>query len=126
MEQLGPGPGNYLVSEANGTRSREVVTIAEGVNRQSGTVLGKVTATGKYVPVDPTNGTGQGETPDGSQVAVAVLFAEVDANLADKPGVITARDAEVEAAALIWPAAITTNQKTAALGQLASVGIVAR
>jgi len=126
MEQLGPGPGNYLVSEANGTRSREVVTIAEGVNRQSGTVLGKVTATGKYVPVDPTNGTGQGETPDGSQVAVAVLFAEVDATLADKPGVITARDAEIEAAALIWPTAITTNQKTAALGQLASVGIVAR
>lgn len=126
MEQLGPGTGNYLVSEANGTRSREVVTIAEGVTGLPGTVLGKVAATGKYVPVDPANGTGEGETPDGSQIAVAVLFAEVDATLADKAGVITARDAEVEGAALIWPAAITPTQKTAALGQLAAVGIVAR
>ena len=92
----------------------------------AGTVLGKVTATGKYVPVDPTNGTGEGETPDGSHIAVAVLFAAVDATAGDKPAVITARDAEVEAAALIWPAAITPTQKTAALGQLAAVGIVAR
>ena len=115
-----------MVSEANGTRSRDVVTLAEGVVRNPGTVLGKVAATGKYVPVDPANGTGEGETPDGSHIAVAVLFAAVDATVGDKPAVITARDAEVEAAALIWPAAITPTQKTAALGQLAAVGIVAR
>lgn len=126
MEQLQPGPGSYLVSEANGTRSREVITIAEGVHAQPGTVLGKVAATGKYVPVDPTNGTGEGETPDGSQTAVAVLFAEVDATLADKPGVITARDSEVAGHALLWPAGITPTQTTAAFGQLAAVGIVAR
>ena len=126
MDQQQPGTACYLVSEANGTRSREVVTLAEGVVRNPGTVLGKVTATGKYVPVDPANGTGEGETPDGSHIAVAVLYAAVDATAGDKPAVITARDAEVEAAALIWPAAITPTQKTAALGQLAAVGIVAR
>lgn len=126
MDQQQPGTACYLVSEANGTRSRDVVTLAEGVVRNPGTVLGKVAATGKYVPVDPANGTGEGETPDGSHIAVAVLFAAVDATVGDKPAVITARDAEVEAAALIWPAAITTTQKTAALGQLAAVGIVAR
>ena len=126
MDQQQPGTACYLVSEANGTRSRDVVTLAEGVVRNPGTVLGKVAATGKYVPVDPTNGTGEGETPDGSHIAVVVLFAAVDATAGDKPAVITARDAEVEAAALIWPAAITPTQKTAALGQLAAVGIVAR
>lgn len=126
MDQQQPGTACYLVSEANGTRSRDVVTLAEGVVRNPGTVLGKVAATGKYVPVDPANGTGEGETPDGSHIAVAVLFAAVDATVGDKPAVITARDAEVEAAALIWPAAITPTQKTAALGQLAAVGIVAR
>lgn len=126
MDQQQPGTACYLGSEANGTRSRDVVTLAEGVVRNPGTVLGKVAATGKYVPVDPANGTGEGETPDGSHIAVAVLFAAVDATVGDKPAVITARDAEVEAAALIWPAAITPTQKTAALGQLAAVGIVAR
>ena len=126
MDQQQPGTACYLVSEANGTRSRDVVTLAEGVVRNPGTVLGKVAATGKYVPVDPANGTGEGETPDGSHIAVAVLFAAVHATAGDKPAVITARDAEVEAAALIWPAAITPTQKTAALGQLAAVGIVAR
>ena len=126
MDQQQPGTACYLVSEANGTRSRDVVTLAQGHNCLPGTVLGKVAASGKYVPVDPTNGTGEGETPDGSHIAVVVLFAAVDATAGDKPAVITARDAEVEAAALIWPAAITPTQKTAALGQLAAVGIVAR
>ena len=126
MDQQQPGTACYLVSEANGTRSRDVITLAQGHNCLPGTVLAKVSATGKYKPVDPANGSGQGETPDGSQTALAVLFAAVDATAAEKAAVITARDAEVEAAALIWPTAITTNQKTAALGQLATVGIVAR
>lgn len=121
-----PSAASYLVSEANGTRSRDVVTIAEGVHALPGTVLGKVTATGHYVPLDPANGSGEGQSPDGSQTAVAVLFAEVDATLGEKPGVITARDAEVAAHALLWPAGITEQQKTAALAQLAQAGIVAR
>lgn len=69
--------------------------MAQGHSCLPGTVLGKVAATGNYVPVDPANGTGEGETPDGSHIAVAVLFAAVDATAGDKPAVITARDAEV-------------------------------
>lgn len=126
VQELGPGTACYLVSEANGTRSREVVTIAQGQNLLPGAVLGKVTATGKYVAVDPANGSGEGGTPDGSQTAVAVLFAAVDTTAAEKPGVITARDAEVAAHALAWPAGTAEPQKTAALAQLAAVGIVAR
>lgn len=121
-----PSAASYLVSEANGTRSRDVVTIAEGVHALPGTVLGKVAATGHYVPLDPANGSGEGQSPDGSQTAAAVLFAEVDATLGEKPGVITARDAEVAAHALLWPTGITEQQKTAALAQLAQAGIVAR
>ena len=126
MDQQQPGTACYLVSEANGTRSRDVITLPQGHSCLPGTVLAKVAATGKYKPLDPANGSGEGETPDGSHIAVAVLYAAVDATAGDKPAVITARDAEVEAAALIWPAAITPSQKTAALSQLAAVGIVAR
>ncbi len=57
---------------------------------------------------------------------MAVLFAAVDTTEAEKPGVVTARDAEVADHALTRPTAITQPQKTAALGQLAAVGIVVR
>lgn len=115
----GPRDAGYLISEANGTRSREVVTLASGHDYLPGTVLGHVTATDKYVPVDPA-------ANDGSQKAAAVLYARVDATLADKPGVITARDSEVQAAALILPGAITPEQTTTALAELSALGIVAR
>lgn len=119
MEQLAPGTASYLVSEANGTRSREVVTIAKGHHLQPGTVLAAIEATGQLVPVDPA-------ADDGRQTAVAVLFAEVDSTEAERAAVVTARDAEVAAHALVWPAGMTEPQKTAALAQLAARGIVAR
>ena len=41
--------GEFILSEANGQRSREAITIASGAGIiAAGTVLGKVTATGKY------------------------------------------------------------------------------
>lgn len=58
----------FLISEANGKLSREMVTVtvAGGVPLPSGTVLGKITATGKYIKyLDSAS--------DGSQVAAAVL-----------------------------------------------------
>jgi hypothetical protein len=43
-------PGEFILSEANGQRSREAITIASGAGIiAAGTVLGKVTATGKYL-----------------------------------------------------------------------------
>lgn len=119
MEQLAPGTASYLVSEANGTRSREVVTVAKGHQLQPGAVLGAVEATGQFVPVDPT-------ATDGSETAVAVLFAEVDSTDAERAAVVTARDAEVAAHALGWPAGMTEPQKSTALAKLAARGIVAR
>ncbi len=115
----GPHTAGYLISEANGTRSREVVTMAAGHSHLPGAVLGKVTATDKYVPVDPA-------ASDGSEQAAAVLYAAVDATEVDKPGVVTARDSEVQATELVWPAGTTPEQKTTALAELGALGIVAR
>lgn len=119
VQEMGPGTGNYIVSEANGTRSRDVVTIAAGQSLLPGAVLGKITASGLYTAVAPA-------ATDGSESAAAVLYAAVDATDAEKPGVVTARDAEVAGHALIWPAGTTTQQEAEALGQLAAIGIVAR
>lgn len=112
--------GHYLVSEANGFRSREVAIVASGSGKlDAGTVLGKVTATGKLKPLAPA-------ASDGTQKAAAVLFEACDAAAADVRRTVTARDAEVQAAALVWPAGVTDPQKTAALAELAALGIAAR
>ena len=223
----GKHTGEHLVSEANKTRSREVVTLAEGQNLAAGTVLGKIaaaleassaaksggnTGNGTFV-LDPTTpvlasgrvgvytlrctaaatngGTFRLDDPDGvvltdvtitggaggtaavneqikgtltdggtdfvvgdgfditvvedddaadighytqfdqdgtngSQIAVAVLFDNVDATDAAMDAVVHARDCEVNAAELTWPDDIDADEKAAAAAQLASAGIIAR
>lgn len=204
--------GEYLISEANGTLSREAGTLASGNNLAAGAVVGKVTlgaATTAFagtgngaITMDATTpvlagakvgaytatcitaaangGTFRVEDPDGlvlGDVAVAatfsddikfviadgatdfivgdkftitvaagsgkygelaltandgrataagVLFDAVDASAADKSAVFHVRHCEVAASKLTWPAGITADQKTAAIAQLAAVGIIVR
>lgn len=115
----GQHTGEFIVSEANGSRSREVVTLLAGSNLKAGAALGKITASGKYCEYNPSNS-------DGSQTAVAVLYDNVDATSADKEAVIVARDAEVNKAELQWFSGASDGQKTTGLGQLALVGIIGR
>jgi hypothetical protein len=87
--------GEYLVSEAEGTLSREEVTVTQsGTALVSGTVLGKVTATGKYKPYNNT-------ATDGSEVAAAILYTELKAATGDAKGVVVhVRNCEVFKGAL--------------------------
>lgn len=81
--------GEFLLSEATGTRSREEVTIAAAAAALvAGTVVGKITASGKYVAY--SNG-----ASDGSETAAGILYAAVADSAADQKAVIIARDAEV-------------------------------
>ena len=116
----------HIASEANGTRSREVVTLLAGNNLPAGAVLAKIGTggnAGKYTVLNPAS---TADPADGTKVAAAVLFAPVDASGGDHSAVITARATEVKAAALSWPAGTTTNQKNTALGELAALEIIAR
>lgn len=85
--------GEFLLSEGNGQISRENVTIAAGQNLAAGTVVGQITASGKYAAHDP-------EAEDGTENAAGVLYAAVNAADDDKKGVIIARLAEVAGTAL--------------------------
>lgn len=84
--------GEFLLSEGNGTISREEVVVTLDSNPMpSGTVLAKLTAGGKYVrynntPEDPVTG---------SEVAVAILYTELPAGTGDRDAVVIARNAEV-------------------------------
>lgn len=120
-EQSRAGTAHYIVSEAaNMYRSREMGTVASGSGvLKAGAVLGKLTAGGKYVPVDP-------DADTGAETAVAILYEGCDATSADVRRTLTVRDTEVQADVLEWPAGLTDNEKSAALTSLEAQGIIAR
>lgn len=107
----------FLISEANGHRSREVVTIAMGEDLVAGTVLGKITANGQYVAHDP-------DASDGSETAAGVLYAAVDATAAPAEAVAIVRDAEVRRSSLTC--ADDSAGEIEAVAELAAIGIIAR
>lgn len=112
------GTAGYIVSEANGYRSREQVTVdATGGALIPGTVLGTVTASGNYVAHDAG-------ASDGSENASAVLLSAMGA--VEGSGTITARDSEVNEDELTFADGISEADKTAALAALAALGIVTR
>jgi hypothetical protein len=115
----GQHAGEFIVSEANGTLSREIGTLITGQTLKAGTVLGTITLSGKWTQYDQ-DGT------DGSEVATGILFGNTDATSADHPCVGIVRMAEVNGAELVWPADIDAAEKTAAIAQLAALGLIVR
>jgi hypothetical protein len=102
-----------------GSISREKAVLLAGQTLIAGTVLGRITDSGKYALHDP-------DATDGSQTAVAVLLVDCTASGADAPTLILARLAEVKSALLTFKSGITAQQKAAALAALATQNIVAR
>ncbi|MBN3852003.1 head decoration protein [Paraburkholderia sp. Ac-20340] len=78
-----------------------------------------IAITGVYEPLNPS-------ATDGTQTAAAISFNTVDVTLADKQGTVVIRDAEVNAAELIWPTAATAAQIAAATAQLTALGVISR
>lgn len=109
--------GEFLVSEANGTRSREIATLTSGQDLEAGTVVATVSA--KLVAFDQ-------DGADGSETITGILYDGVDASGADQPCVVIVRDAEVNGAELVWPADIEAGEKTTAIAALAALGIIVR
>lgn len=109
----------FLLSEAQGNRSREEVTIASGAGvLVGGTVLGTITSGGKYTKYDQ-------QASDGTQASSGILCRRVDATSADVQAAIIKRDAEVKADALTWPDGSPTDI-TAGVADLLALGIIVR
>lgn len=113
-------PYEVLFSEANGSLSREGITVASGAGiLAAGTVVAKITATGKYVAYDNAG-------TDGSETAAGVLLQGVDATSADAEVVAAVRLCEVRLDAMQWAAGLLQADIDAALVDLAVNFIVAR
>jgi hypothetical protein len=121
---MAPTLGDLLKYELNGNFSRETVTLKSGTNYALGSVLGKITASGKH-RLSPN---AQVVGDEGAESAVAVLIEAVDATAADKIGLVIARGpAIVSKAALVFDASVDDNTKKAAKdAQLSAAGIVPR
>lgn len=113
-------PYACVLSECTGTLSRENVVIVSGAGPlPAGSVLGKVTASGKYKLYDNT-------AVDGTQTATAVLLVNVDATAAEVNATVISRIAEVKTDSLNWHANNDAAAKTAGIADLALLYIIAR
>lgn len=115
----GTRKAEFLVSEANLYRSRGTgtVTVPSG-GLGSGTILGVITATGKYVRHDAV-------ASDGSEDEAGILFEPL-ADTGDTEATIILRDAEVNGAELTYEDGADANQITASNVALAALGIIVR
>ena len=113
-----------LLSEANFHRSRDNITIAAGAGIiLPGQVLGKVTASGKYVPSANASVTGE----EGAEVAKAIALYGCDASTEDQKISAITRDAEWNGHTLSYDATVDdATKKAAKTAQLAAQGIIAR
>lgn len=121
---MSPTLGDLLKFELNSSYCRESVTLKAGTNYSLGSVLGKITASGKYRLSPAATVVGD----EGAETALAVLIGAVDATGGDKTGLVIARGpAIVSKAALVFDASVDlATEKTAKYAQLAAAGIVPR
>ena len=116
-----PTQGEILKYEVNPNYTREIVPLLAGTAYPVGSVLGRVTLSGKYT-FSPETGS------DGAETALGVLLYAVDATLGDAVGIILTRGpAIVSRAALAYDGSVDDSTKIAAkLGQLTLLGIIPR
>ncbi len=99
---------------------RDNITVLAGEDLDSGAVLGKISATSKYVAWDP-------DASDGSQTVAGILIAGVEGDTSiDQPAAALVRGpARINTAALSWKSNVDSGDKTAAYAALKALGIVA-
>jgi hypothetical protein len=115
----GKHPGGFLVWECSSDYTRETITVAAGT-LEPGTVLGKITASGKYAAHDPA-------ALDGTETAVAVLWGKADASGGDAPAVALVRGPTiVNRHYLVFAGSPSEGEIAAAHTALLAAGILVR
>ncbi len=120
----GARKAQFLISEANGYRSREqgTVTVAGDTTLEAGSILGIVTSSGKYV----RHAAG---ASNGSQNEAGILYENLvntTGSAVDFTATVVVRDAEVTKTDLTYEAGADAAQETASNAALAALGIATR
>lgn len=112
--------GDLLKYEAPNLYSRDEVVVAANQTLALGAVVGRITASREIVALDPA-------ANDGREIAAGVLIeAVVTAANERRRSVIVSRHAIVFGGALVFAPTLTAEQATAALAQLAALGVLVR
>jgi len=115
---------SFIVSESSGYRSRDdvTVTVPATTTYAAGTILGKITASGKYVRH------AAGAT-DGSEDEAGVLYetlVNTTVSAVDSESVSFARDAEVNGSELTYEVGADAAQIILSDAALKALGIIVR
>lgn len=113
----GTHAAEFILSEANGNRSRDNGTLASGQNLTAGTVV-QWNADNKLVVFDGTRDSGGGLDPQ----AAGILIYDGDASDGDLEVAYLARDCEVNVNLITFPALHQDDT----VASLKTIGIVAR
>jgi hypothetical protein len=121
---MAPTLGDLLKFELNANYCRETVTLKAGTSYALGSVLGRITASGKYRLAPAAEVTGD----EGAEAAIAVLLEAIDASDGDRTGLVVARGpAIVSKDTLVFDASVDDAAKAAAKrAELMSAGVVPR
>lgn len=122
----GARKAEFLVSEANDWRSRDevIVTVPANTTYEAGTVLGKITASDKFVRHNAS-----ASPADGSEAEAGILFANLvndTGSAVDFDATSIARDAEVNGSDLTYEVGADAAQITTSNAALAALGIIVR
>ena len=120
----GTRKAEFLVSEANDWRSRDAVTVTVPANTTfaSGTILGKLTASGKFVRHNAALDTG---AEDESGILFEPLV-NATGSAVDYDATNVARDAEVNGSDLTYEVGADGAQIITSNAALAALGIIVR
>jgi len=96
------------------------VTVLSGQNLVAGTVVGIVTASGKYVAYDNAG------TDDGRRAVAGIIVADANASAADAVGKVLRRGpAIVNKNDLTWAAGVDAGEQATAITAMLALGIKA-
>ena len=114
LKSEGKHTGEFIVSEANGYRSRDEVTVASGENLVAGQVY--MLVGGEAVALEYDSDVGPAVS------AAGIIYDNVDASAAAKQGTAIVRDAEVNLAKLTY----TDQPQALVVADLLALGIITR
>ena len=111
--------GDLLKYEAPNLYSRDPVIVAQGEVLPLGAIVGRVASSGKVKALDPS-------ATDGSEEVAGVVIQACDATAGERSTLMLARHAIVYEGALVFRPGLTAAEKSQAIEQLKSIGILPR
>lgn len=112
--------GSFMFGDFDNNKdSEQIVLDPTTVNLPAGTQLGKITATGRYVPVNPA-------ATDGSQNWAGTLFARRTISTVTQRATAVVRKAGIVGTMLTYINAVTAAQRAAIEAQMAAAMVIVR